>query len=171
MANQKYFLENEIEDQLLLYAIRCTAEDFQLAFYLNKKLGIYLKKRPKDLDLLDKKTLLSFSIFEYINIHTEEEFFLVLNKCKLQFQKTMSAGSLFENDATEKIHYLFPEFKNADYILKINAGDTSNYKETIFKQILSIPIISACFEIEKATVKSKNNLNFDPCPIEKRLKL
>ena len=73
-----------------------------------------------------------------------------------------SSGSLF--DSTNKVlrtHNLVPEYKNVNYLLKIeNEGHLFNEKAVISK-IQDIPQIVTAYSIDVSQIKLKENLIFN----------
>lgn len=56
--------------------------------------------------------------------------------------------------------YLVPEFKTADYVLKIENVDPLFDIDSVIKLIKEIPFITLVYTIEQNKLKSKNNLIF-----------
>ena len=56
--------------------------------------------------------------------------------------------------------FLLPEYKKADYFLKIENIDYDFDEEEIIEKILSIKNITTAYTIETTNLKSKNNLIF-----------
>lgn len=161
MTTQRYTLENICEDEFSLLAIHCHEEDYNFAFFLNKYLGLRLKKKGNDLDLLQKGVPVSFPLFEYREETTENIFFLVGNIYRSTFQKTTSAGSLFTEENEEKTYYLIPEYKKTDYFLKIISDSPKELEELFLSKIMKLPIVITAYSLDYTTLKSKQNLNFD----------
>ena len=66
---------------------------------------------------------------------------------------------LFKNETTFKTPRLLPEYKDVDYLLKIETDKDLDIN-SIIKNIQSLPRIMAAYEISTEKLKSKNNLIF-----------
>jgi len=161
MTAQRHILEIICEDEFALLAIHCREDDYNFAFFLNKYLGLSLKKKENDLDLLQKNIPVSFPLFEHRDESTENVIFLVGNTFKTTYQKTTSAGSLFAQENEEKTYYLIPEYKKTDYFLKIISDSPKDVEELFLSKVMKIPIVITAYSLDYTTLKSKQNLNFD----------
>ncbi|MEY2738940.1 MAG: hypothetical protein RL259_849, partial [Bacteroidota bacterium] len=56
--------------------------------------------------------------------------------------------------------FLLPEYKKADYLLKIENIDYEFDEEDMIEKILSIKNVTTAYIIETTNLKSKNNLIF-----------
>ena len=86
---------------------------------------------------------------------------LIQNKNEVIQQKKEVSQNLFSNIALEvstKV-YLLPEFKKADYFLKIEDDETSTVSE-IISILNTIDGISTAYTVDTNKIKSKNNLIF-----------
>nr|MBA3985886.1 IPExxxVDY family protein [Flavobacteriales bacterium] len=160
-TSHRHILEIICEDEFALLAIHCHEEDYNFAFFLNKYLGLSLKKKEKDLDLLQKNIPVSFPLFEHRDESTENVIFLVGNRFKTTYQKTTSAGSLFAQENEEKTYYLIPEYKKTDYFLKIISDSPKDVEELFLSKVIKIPIVITAYSLDYTILKSKQNLNFD----------
>jgi hypothetical protein len=158
---QRHQLGQIIEDEFLLVAIHSDAEDYKLAFLINKHLNFHLKRKETDLDFYKKEGHITFSVFEHLNKEKEDIFYLISNICKSVAEKTTSAGSLFETSSQENTFYLIPEFKTAEYFLKVVSDEPKLYEQIIVNELNKIPKIITSYQIDLNKLKSKNNLNFD----------
>ena len=142
-----------------LIAIHCTLEDYRLAYLLNSKLGIGLKRKPSDLDFDKEKS--SFSIFDWEDKKQLATWSLVSNICVKEIYQEAKIQSLFntENIVTKTFN-LVPEKKNVNYFLKIESELIDNKHKFIINSILKIPQIVTAYCIDKSQLKSKDNLIF-----------
>lgn len=157
---QKLVLDDFFDEEFILYAIHSSAEDYKLAFFINKFLNLQLKKRGTDLDLVQNKKNTSYPIFEFENEKEFTTYYLVGNTCTTTENKTTSAGSLFAATQQE-VMYLLPELKKADYFLKIATENASEAELQMVKKLNQIPLVVTAYQVEYETLKSKKNLNFD----------
>jgi len=160
MALHKLFVDDFEEEPFTLLAIHCTLKDSRMAYLLNKHLNIGLCRKSQDLDF--EYTEASYSIYEWSDEEQLIDWFLVSNICKKEENTLTSSGSLF--DSTNKVlrtHNLVPEFKNVNYLLKIeNEGHLFNEKAVISK-IQEIPQVVAAYSIDVSQLKLKENLIFN----------
>ncbi len=121
-----------------LIAISSSSEDYKLSWELSQLLETDFIK-TSDLQITNKNTRLSFSVFETVSKTSFPYTRLVSNK--------------------EKEGWLVPELKNIDFFLMIY-DDIDEYYKTIISNIKNIDIINGVFEIEIEKLKSKEKLLF-----------
>lgn len=158
---QRHNLNFTLEEEFLLIAIHSNIEAHTLAFLINKHLNISLKRKTRDLDFIKNDTHITYPIYEYVDTKNETIYYLIANKCKTQTEKVTSAGSLFASDIEEKIHYLVPEYKQTDFLLKVVFDACINSEHKTLTKLTKTPKISTYYEIDQNKLKSKQNLNFD----------
>lgn len=157
MAVHKLQIDDFISTDYELIAIHCSVEDYRLAYFLNRTLALQLYKNRISIELRNKNGKSCFEHFMYDDEKNDVCWHLVSNKSVIDATANNAVG-LFENITSTS--YLVPEFKTADYILKIENVDTIfNLKKTI-TQIKKIPFIPLVYKIEQDKLKSKNNLIF-----------
>ena len=144
---------NDFEGNYVLIAIHCNNELFKLAFELNRRLKIQLKKLNSDLAFEDKGP-----VFESFKHESE------LYNTKIHLLSNVSTGQslsdknlLFNNYSVSR--FLIPELKKAEYLLKIEGGgfNISNLIEKVNK----IPMVVSAYMTETNKLKSKYNLIFE----------
>lgn len=160
MAVHKLILDDFFEEaSYTLIAIYCNVEDYRLAYLLNSYLKTNLTRKRTDLDYNNGKA--TFSIFEWNDAKYLTTWNLVHNVCKSEIHQKTDQQSLF--DAEEKIiqtFYLIPEYKQVNYLLKIDNEFDDNEEQDIIDAILKIPQVSTAYSIDGNQLKSKNNLIF-----------
>ncbi len=117
MANKIYQLKIE-EDSLeeFYIAIHSSLEAYQIAFYINKKNKILLKRRKKDLK--NEKQQGIFSLFEWKDLFSEMKCQLISNKFINESSNALvNSNSLFELPERNAV-YLISEFKQVDFFIK-----------------------------------------------------
>lgn len=157
MAIHKIQIAEFLDFDYELIAIHSSVEDYRLAYFLNKELGIRLSKNRLDIELQTKNGKSSFEHFIYDDEKNDVCWHLVANKSEVDLSAKQNIG-LFENITSASC--LIPEFKTADYILKIENVDTVFDIENVVTIIKKIPFISLVYNIEQDKIKSKNNLIF-----------
>ena len=71
----------------------------------------------------------------------------------------MANNDLFQNESTFIKPRLIPEYKDVDYLLKIESENQVEIDKFI-KKIASLPQVMASYEVKTDKLKSKNNLIF-----------
>lgn len=155
MAVYKLQLEDFSTVEYELIAIHTTIEVTKLAFLLNK----HLNTRFHFFDLIDKKEKKEKGCFErYLYKDEENGIHWNLLENKSIIAGAVSQESLFEQ--FEQTMYLIPEFKKADFILKIDYEDSFQTLHEIIQNISMISTISMSYKIDKNNIKTKSNLIF-----------
>ena len=159
MALHKVFVDDFYDFTYKLIAIHCSLEDYRLAYILNKKLGIILKRKNNDLDFNHLKQ--SYSIFEWNNHLEYVTWNLISNTSKVEEQSKNYVGTLFDTeDIILKKRYLIPEYKKVDYFLKI-LDEINNVDENlVLKTLQTIPQIITSYSVNPLKIKSKDHLIF-----------
>lgn len=163
MAIHKLDLGEFDEIDYNLIAIHTSLEDYRLAYFINQKLPINLGKNKNEIQINIKEGETKFSRFYYHDAEKGISWNLIQNKNEVIQQKNDNRqNNLFSNISMEvstKV-YLLPEFKKADYFLKIeNLEDDLNI--TAIQVLLNtIDSISTAYTVETNKIKSKNNLIF-----------
>jgi hypothetical protein len=162
MAIHKLDLGDFDEIDYNLIAIHTSLEDFRLAYFINQKLPINLSKSKDEVQISIKEGETNFSRFHYYDLEKTVSWNLVQNKNEVYQQKKETLQNLFSNITMETATkvFLLPEFKKADFFLKIdNTEDTMDVSK--IKIILNtIDHISAVYTVDTNQIKSKNNLIF-----------
>lgn len=157
MAIHKLQINDFVSTDYELIAIHSTVEDYRIAFFLNKEIGLQLKKNKIPIELKQKNGTSSFEHFVFEDEKNDVFWHLVSNKSELIANQTNKVG-FFEKITSAS--FLLPEVKSADYILKIENVDAIFDIDNILKELKKIPYISLVHTIEKEKLKSKNNLIF-----------
>lgn len=169
MTLHKLLIDDFYDDSFLLIAIHSRLEDYRLAYFLNQHFKLQLHRRDEDLDF--NYLTSAYSIFDYDDQTRGVHWNLVSNVCKKEEEHLQSSGSLFDTSTKMlKTYYLLPEFKKVDYLIKISNEDEYLNDKEILKVLQSIPQIITCYYIDVDQVKSKDNLIFDVCKSEKKLR-
>jgi hypothetical protein len=162
MAIHKLDLGEFDEIDYNLIAIHTALEDYRLAFFINQKLPIILGKSKDEVQINIKEGETKFSRFYYYDSENAISWNLIQNKNEVYQHTKDTTQNLFSNimmEISTKV-YLLPEFKKADYFLKIeNTQDTMSVSK--IKAILNtIESISTVYTVDTNQIKSKNNLIF-----------
>jgi len=157
MAIHKIQINDFILDDYELIAIHSTLEDYKLAFLLNSVLDIRLQKNNSNIEIAIQEGKSSFSNFLYNDKKNDVVWNLIVNKTTILSSKS-KASELFDN--VEIKVFLLPEYKKADYLLKIENIDHDFDEDEMIEKMLSIKNITTVYTIDTNNLKSKNNLIF-----------
>ncbi|MGC1515466.1 MAG: IPExxxVDY family protein [Maribacter sp.] len=142
------------DESFILIALHSTLEDYALVYGLNQSMKARFKRAKKNFILGEYR---SFPIFEWEDVFNDRCLVLVANHSSEQ--EFIANNDLFQNESTYSTPRLIPEYKDVDYLLKI---ETEKEIETaiLLKKILMLPRVMAAYEIPTDKLKSKNNLIF-----------
>jgi len=144
------------EDSFTLVALHSSMNDYAMVYTLNLCLKSNFKRTPKDLDISKK---ISFPIFEWRDEQNDNYWTLIANNSTQEESESLIGSNLFANEPSYAKHHLLPEYKDADYLLKIEHDDDS-LEEQVVKQLQAMPKIITAYILEVEQLKSKNNLIF-----------
>ena len=140
-------------DNFHLLAIHSSSEIFKIAFEINKKLKVSLK-RIEDISYKNNKT--SHSIYKYESLKYDSKMFLFSNK-SMSDNNQISRGLLFQDFS--QLNFILSEFPKTEYFLKIEQGEFNiPWLINILKKCSSI---HSCYVVEIKNEKSKYNLIFE----------
>lgn len=142
------------DESFILIALHTTLNDYALVYELNQSLKSRFKRAKKNFDLAENK---SFPIFEWDDEFNDMYWVLVANQSSEQ--ELIANNDLFQNESTYTKPRLIPEYKDVDYLLKIETEKDIEINSLI-KNILMLPRVMAAYEINTEKLKSKNNLIF-----------
>ncbi|MQP23851.1 IPExxxVDY family protein [Flavobacterium sp. LMO8] len=157
MAIHKIQINDFVSDDYELIAIHSSLDDYKLAFMLNKELDIQLSKNNAYVEIAIPEGKSAFSNFTFDDEKNDIIWTLIDNKTTIINSKKQPT-SLFEQvDITV---FLLPEFKKADYLIKIENIDYGFDSEPIIEKIQKIKNVTTAYAIDITNLKSKNNLIF-----------
>ena len=158
MTITKLNLEDSFSEEFSLLAIHTDLEDFRLAYFLNKTLGLNLSRKEFDLNFIDSKG--NFSVFEYIDQDNFLKWNLISNIYNHNFTTNINSNDLFElsNELVKKFN-LLSEYNNVNFLLKLENNENQVDLEDIIKEIKNIPQIITLYNINR-DLKNKENLIF-----------
>jgi hypothetical protein len=161
MAVHKLLIDDFVTIDYELVAIHSSLEDYRLAYFINRELGILLEKCAKDIGIKVKEGESCFSWFIYENPEHDITWNLIQNKGSI-VSKQGSTSSLFGEtgiDITTNV-FLLPELKKVDYFLKIENTGGSLALNALIENLLAIGQVTTAYNVEHQKLKSKNNLIF-----------
>lgn len=158
MALYKLHIEEIDEVDYELIAIHTSLENYRLAYFLNQKLPIRLKRSQIQISIREKT--LYFSRFHFEDEKNDIHWHLIQNKNEVTIEKKETAQNLFTDSSLDvsTLVYLLPEFKKVDYFLKVENPELK--MSDILNSIHTIDRIATAYIIEHNQIKSKNNLIF-----------
>ncbi len=162
MAIHKVYIEDFEEDDYHLIALHTSLEDYRLAYFLNKELGIGLCKSKFDIPLQVKKVNTSFVRFTFEDAKKIIQWDLVQNKNEIENLENTTTTDLFSNtkNSFTSSAYLVPEYKKVDFFVKIENAVNEIDLDNIIAQISKIEAVKLVYSVAKDKIKSKNNLIF-----------
>ena len=162
MPAHKLVLDEVFEQPYKLIAIHSSVEDYKLAYLLNKHLNLRLARSPKDIDLHMENDHVLFAHFFYEDQQKYCSYHLVSNITR---RETMSGSGedslLFGEHLAVKKSYLLPEFKQVDFLVKIEDEMDTVSEKLVISRILEIQQVSTAYAIDFDRIKTKENLIFD----------
>jgi hypothetical protein len=162
MAIHKLDLGEFDEIDYSLIAIYTSLDDYRLAYYINQKFNVSLSKSKKEIQITGKGGEAHFSRFHYYEKKKEISWDLIQNKNEVIQKQKKESLDLFSNismDISSKV-YMLPEFKKADYFLKIENGVADLNILKIQNTLNTIDNITSMYIVDTNKLKSKNNLIF-----------
>ena len=162
MAIHKLDLGEFDEIDYYLIAIHTSLEDYRLAFFINQILPINLSKSKSEIQINIKEGETNFSRFYYNDEESAIIWNLIQNKNEVIQYKKENTQNLFSNvtmEVSTKV-FLLPEFKKADYFLKIENNDDAMNVSKIQILLNTIDSVSTVYIVDTNKIKSKNNLIF-----------
>ncbi len=157
MAIKTYQLSlDELSDTFFLEGICSPLEDFELAFQLNQKWGSQFFRSSKDIDFPALNAFFSRFVWENELEGVQAEFYA--NK----FQQTVLdhknlTRTLFDTPHRKEV-YLLPEFKQLDFILKVNE---QSKLESLKACLMELPSVSLHYTLNQDNIRNQLHLIFD----------
>lgn len=157
MAIHKIQINDFVSDDYELIAVHSSLDDYKLAYMLNKELGVQLSKNLAYVEIAIPEGKSAFSNYIFDDEKNDVIWTLIENKTTI-INSNKQTTSLFEQvDITV---FLLPEFKKADYLIKIENIDYGFDSESIIEKIQEIKNVTTAYAIDITNLKSKNNLIF-----------
>ena len=162
MAVHKLHLDEFDKIDYQLIAIHTSLEDYLLAYSINQKLPIILKKSNWNIHISNKEGETQFTRFIFEDKQTAVVWNLIQNKNDILLSDQRVNQGLFANHNSKfsTKTYFIPEFKKVDYFLKIENGEDYIDVANITNELKKINRISTLYTVDVEKIKSKNNLIF-----------
>ncbi|NNE03087.1 MAG: IPExxxVDY family protein [Eudoraea sp.] len=140
------------DDTFSLVAIHSSLEDHSMVFMLNNFLKTGFKRKRKDLILTEA---ISFPIYDWEDSTHDRYWTCMVNSCEIE--ESYNANDLFGSEVGISKHHLIPEYKEADFFLKIEQDGTF-YEEEVIRQVSSIPQVITAYSINSKELNSIENI-------------
>ena len=144
---------NDLENDYSLIAIHSNTEPYKLAFEINQKLKIKLKRCSYDLSFNGCNS--TFDLYKHISETYNTKLYLILNKSVSE--KKIEDQLLFEN--LSESSFLIPELKKVEYLIKIEGGGFNI--QNFLKKLNELDNVISCYNAKITATKSKYNLIFE----------
>ena len=157
MTNHKLNL-NQFPENYHLIAIHSDLDEFRLAFFLNKKLNIGLKRKNDDIYFVEQDA--NYSQYEYLDDTKYLKWIFFSNKSLVLEKNPEEELSLFGkgNEVTNEMNLLSQQ-KSVDYFLIIENIANKTYINKVLKKISEISGVITSF-ISENKLENKENLIF-----------
>jgi len=149
-------IDVEYDFDFLALGISSREPAYRVCWFLNKTLGINLKRKEENCLIFDHDIENHHVIYFYFSEEEMVEYALIKNKSENSEEEDSSKLSLFDIKNTRG--YLIPEQPKIDYYFKVT--DLSESEELISKT-RKIALFNAVFDIDVNLLKSKENLIFE----------
>ena len=146
----------EYDHDYALIGIHSALEDYRLAYFLNKSLGLHLQRFKDDLDFPSLNC--RFSLFKCEDVVTFTSWSLIANRHVTVSNVVPSGDNLFGEET--KVYHLIDEKKMVDYFIKINGALSDDELQDIIKKLNNINKIITSYKINPNDLISKDYLIF-----------
>ena len=147
---------NQFSENYHLIAIHSDLDEFRLAFFLNKKLNIVLKRKKKDIYFPDQDA--NYSSYEFLDETKYLKWIFFSNKSLVSEKTSDKNIGLFNQDNLVQNEFrLLSQQKSVDYFLIVENIANKTYIEKVLKKISEIRGIITSF-ISDNKLENKENL-------------
>ena len=149
---------NQFPENYYLIAIHSDLDEFRLAFFLNKKLNIGLKRKNNDIYFSEQDA--NYSSYEFLDDTKYLKWIFFSNKSLVSEKSPDEDLSLFGQGSTalNKINLLVQQ-KSVDYFLIIENIANKTYIDKVLKKISEISGVITSF-LSENKLENKENLIF-----------
>lgn len=149
---------NQFPENYHLIAIHSDLDEFRLAFFLNKKLNIVLKRKKNDIYFADQDA--NYSSYEFLDETKYLKWIFFSNKSLVSEKTSDKNIGLFNQDNLVQNEFrLLSQQKSVDYFLIVENIANKTYIEKVLKKISEIRGIITSF-ISNNKLENKENLIF-----------
>ena len=144
---------DDLENDYTLIAIHSNTEPYKLAFEINQKLKIQLKRCSYDVSFDGNSSM--FDLYKHISETYNTKLYLILNKSVSE--RKIKDQLLFEN--LSESFFLIPELKKVEFLIKIEGGGFNI--QNLLKKLNELDSVISCYKAKITAAKSKYNLIFE----------
>ena len=149
---------NQFPENYHLIAIHSNLDEFRLAFFLNKKLNIRLKRKNKDIYFAEQDS--NFSSYEFLDNTKYLKWIFFSNKSLVPKKTSDDNLSLFGEGNTDLNEMnLLNHQKSVDFFLVIENIVNETYINKLLKKISDISGVITTF-VSENKLENKENLIF-----------
>ena len=149
---------NQFPENYYLIAIHSDLDEFRLAFFLNKKLNIRLKRKNNDIYFSEQDA--NYSSYEFLDDTKYLKWIFFSNKSLISEKSSDEDLSLFGQGITALNEMnLLSQQKSVDYFLIIENIANKTYIDKVLKKILEISGVITAF-ISENKLENKEYLIF-----------
>ena len=149
---------NQFPENYHLIAIHSDLDEFRLAFFLNKKLNIVLKRKKNDIYFADQDA--NYSSYEFLDETKYLKWIFFSNKSLVSEKTSDKNIGLFNQDNLVQNEFrLLSQQKSVDYFLIVENIANKTYIEKVLKKISEIRGVITSF-ISNNKLENKENLIF-----------
>ncbi|MDC6350850.1 IPExxxVDY family protein [Zeaxanthinibacter sp. PT1] len=154
MTTTHKIFEELCEEEFTLWALHSSLEDHTLVYALNDHLKTRFKRAPSDLDI---SKAIAFPYFEWKDEAHDQYWRLISNKSRVR--QNLEFQDLFRNEPAYTAHHLLPEYRDVDYLIKIE-GELLPSDEDRLALVKRIPGMITAYSVNTENLKSRKNLTF-----------
>jgi hypothetical protein len=150
----KYVLKVPVDqDDTAVFALHSEWPDYQLLFFLNRELGLQMKRQEEDLEF-GQGYFFPWYAFDHQKHFSRYTF--IQNKLKTSENRS-SGLDLFSENRIEALYHVLPEYKQIDYLLKVE-GESEEQLTFILEKLKQLEQIVMVYALNSHQIKSKTNL-------------
>ncbi|AZQ43371.1 IPExxxVDY family protein [Nonlabens ponticola] len=150
------------EDEFILIGIHSTIESYRMAYMINRYLTMNFSREERDQDVNFKDYIASFPVYKFQDQEHHVDHYLVPNMTRASVKAIVSTGSLFDNEQTTEVKTtLIREYRNVDYLLKIEKDPEEYPVKNILNRLIEIPQVISVYQLDTMSIKNADHLIFE----------
>lgn len=162
MGTLRLDLYDDNDETFDLIGLHSTVPLYRLAFFINKYIGLGLKREEKDQDAMVSKIQVNYPVFKYVEPKHNLKMYLVPNKVWTEASTSRSSGSLFETSEPEMIKsVLIKEHVSVDFFIKIEQELSVIPIDKMVDALSKIPAVISSYQVDALQIKQKDYLIFE----------
>lgn len=149
---------DDFEDEITWLAIHSSLLNFRMAYFLNKYLKTNFRFVKEAIKSESENSSFEFMQYEFYEKKLDRYWKLVENKAFSTQNNSHNTEGMFDLESISVAHYIIPDNKKLDYILKIENIMTDHEVQSVIQKINNIPQVSMVYQMPTKIQKSKKNL-------------